>query len=211
MHIVSVRDVKERHSPMRKTPSPEPFPLIELTKVQSQEEDGASSFQTVKKARKRLRGDAVSPSPCRVDKKRRTASFTVVRDEESQTTQLFSNASDISSEDEIGSTSYIDESPVKSTSNGKHFKLLFDDEYQNGAKQRRMEQRISSPQLLFKSPDKMTAKPQPTSPVHSFDRKDIEEMNEAKGNDKQNFTTIGADLTNEIKGKSSIGLRVIYL
>ncbi|KAH8119943.1 hypothetical protein DFH11DRAFT_19506 [Phellopilus nigrolimitatus] len=108
------------------TPSPEPFPLIQPSENAAEPDVTPDGNSVVKKARKRLRGDAVSPSPNRLDKKRRTAPVRAPAGA-SYNPALSTHDSDIPEEDEAD-PSYVIESPVKSVSNGKDFKLLFEDE-----------------------------------------------------------------------------------
>ncbi|EJD03705.1 uncharacterized protein FOMMEDRAFT_154809 [Fomitiporia mediterranea MF3/22] len=89
------------------TPSPDPFPPIET----APEVTSPVVNSAVKKARKRLRGDLVSPTP----KKPRVASTWLTSDSESN-----------SENDREVDTAFVDESPVK-VSNGKDFKPLFDE------------------------------------------------------------------------------------
>lgn len=73
--------------------------------------DAADVFATTafKKARKRLRGDVVSPSPKKPRKVRHNSPVNP------------------HSDDDEPEVPFVDESPVKASSNGKHFKLLFEE------------------------------------------------------------------------------------
>ncbi|KAI5124156.1 hypothetical protein M0805_000965 [Coniferiporia weirii] len=106
------------------TPSPEPLPAAGLFMTAAHLlDDAPADSSAIRKARKRLRGDAVSPSPSRSGKKQRAiACF-------STDLQPFLTENKITNpEDDEADMSYVDESPVKPISNRKDFKLLFDEE-----------------------------------------------------------------------------------
>lgn len=92
------------------TPSPELFAPIEP----APKADTPVGNTAVKKARKRLRGDIVSPSP----KKPRMVS---------RTNSGLHEDSDAAEDDDETEETYIGESPVKQSLNGKDFKLLFEE------------------------------------------------------------------------------------
>ncbi|TDL28215.1 hypothetical protein BD410DRAFT_351488 [Rickenella mellea] len=108
--------------------SPEPFPLILPEKSGESSEVEGMVDPFIIKARKRLRGDPVSPSPTGKEKKRRLSS----QDSFPQGNSAFiSNSPSIrdDSDDDVGGGdhSFVDDSPVKPASEGKGFTLLFDE------------------------------------------------------------------------------------
>lgn len=112
----------------RRSLSPNPFPPFDGPLRSSTPEYSQNERSTVKKARKRLRGDIVSPSPARIDKKRRTAAVGSLPSFQTRS----HDDTQASSEPRLDNlneaeTSFIDESPMKVASSGKDFKLLFDE------------------------------------------------------------------------------------
>ncbi|KAL5519215.1 hypothetical protein ACEPAH_898 [Sanghuangporus vaninii] len=101
-------------------PSPDPFPSVMATL------EPASPLvnSAVKKARKRLRGDLVSPTPKKPRMIRAPAS----------------SGSEKDSDEGESDVPYVVESPVKASTNGKHFKPLFE------------EGRLSQPVLAKRGP-----------------------------------------------------------
>jgi len=75
----------------------------------------------VSRARKRLRGEPVSPSPNK-DKRRRVISTTAI-----PFPRLNSNAADIDDEQHNTDTSFVDNSPLKAPFGGKSFSRLFEE------------------------------------------------------------------------------------
>ncbi|KAH7885962.1 hypothetical protein F5I97DRAFT_1810032 [Phlebopus sp. FC_14] len=117
------------HSLRPHTPSPDPFPSIVLPPqipASSISYDSPKSNIAVSRARKRLRGEPVSPSPNKQKRQR-------VGSQLPRTFLLSVHSS--SSDDEPDARlpganfnpSFIDDSPVKPPAGGKSFKLLFED------------------------------------------------------------------------------------
>ncbi|KAG6336145.1 hypothetical protein ID866_2955 [Astraeus odoratus] len=118
--------VKQRQRP--RTPSPDPFPSI----VQSHQADDASTVHgplpntAVSRARKRLRGEPVSPSPDK-QKRQRLGSRTVLP------VSKLGGSSDVDDDPDVtagsggANASFVDDSPMKAPAGGKSFKLLFED------------------------------------------------------------------------------------
>ena len=74
----------------------------------------------VSRARKRLRGEPVSPSPNK-DKRRRVISTTAIKE------RLSLNAADADDEQHNTDTSFVDNSPLKAPFSGKSFSRLFEE------------------------------------------------------------------------------------
>ncbi|KIJ65011.1 hypothetical protein HYDPIDRAFT_27745 [Hydnomerulius pinastri MD-312] len=112
-----------------RTPSPDPFPSIlpPQPKASSSNSQGPHQSNTaVSRARKRLRGEPVSPSPNKPKRQRLG----------SQALLPLPNLEDSSNSEEEPdgelaacdfNSSFVDDSPVKAPAGGKSFKLLFDD------------------------------------------------------------------------------------
>lgn len=83
----------------------------------------AEAANAVSRARKRLRGEPVSPSPNK-DKRRRVLSQTTLP---FPRLNLDAQSSDEDEEPHEGDSSFVDNSPVKSTSAGKLFPALFEE------------------------------------------------------------------------------------
>lgn len=123
--ITSTPIKKRIHS----TPSPDastPYRSSASKQLILQTEPGANTDAV--KARKRLRGEAVSPSPKRLDKKHRIS----LARPESCPTESYSSTGDLEADYAVGQrtseTSFVVDSPVKRSRNGKHFKSLFEEE-----------------------------------------------------------------------------------
>ncbi|THH10163.1 hypothetical protein EW145_g1524 [Phellinidium pouzarii] len=106
------------------TPSPDVI-RSSSSQIAARYDTSSAGNSVVKNARKRLRGDALSPSPNRFDKKWRSTS---VRRSTGLQSALPAYNTDTPKNDLEPDISYVDESPVKSISNGKDFKLLFEEE-----------------------------------------------------------------------------------
>ncbi|KAI0066482.1 hypothetical protein BV25DRAFT_1912550 [Artomyces pyxidatus] len=106
--------------------SPDPFPLIDATqdtRAPPQREPGPSN--PISRARKRLRGEPVSPSPIK-EKRARISSGAILP---------FPNLSTLATEDsdnevdaEQANLSFVADSPIKAQPKGSAFKILFDDD-----------------------------------------------------------------------------------
>ncbi|KAJ7293083.1 hypothetical protein C8J57DRAFT_1268070 [Mycena rebaudengoi] len=107
-----------RSNPFHTTrdPSPNPFPLI-LPSLSAAEDpftlDPPAATSAVSRARKRFRGEPVSPSP---NKEKRRRIISVPHDE-----------SDEDEDSAAANTSFVDDSPVKAPNGARSFKLLFDE------------------------------------------------------------------------------------
>ncbi|PPQ64503.1 hypothetical protein CVT26_002042 [Gymnopilus dilepis] len=113
--------------PQKRSTSPEPFPAIRKASTSS-----ASSSQSslnkppeppsaVSRARKRLRGEPVSPSPNK-DKRRRVSSQTTLA---FPRLNLDAPGSDKEEEQDEEDLPFVDESPVKVPANGRTYPKLF--------------------------------------------------------------------------------------
>ncbi|KAL4070776.1 hypothetical protein J3A83DRAFT_4094607 [Scleroderma citrinum] len=98
-----------------RTPSPDPFPLI--TQALSQ---GPPANMAVSRARKRLRGEPVSPSPNKQKRQHLPVPEVNESSDSDNHPDLAPGVSDLN-------TYFIDDSPVKAPAGGKSFKLLFED------------------------------------------------------------------------------------
>lgn len=147
---------KAKHQPHapRRDPSPDPFPLIQPPQTPSSQISSSPPYYppnpntpvhhddpvrahkdtAITRARKRLRGELVSPSPVK-EKRARVASHSSLMFALHST--LLAN-SDASGDEDAGleageattadaDDAFFDVSPVKRRADGKHFKLLFDE------------------------------------------------------------------------------------
>ncbi|KAF8913045.1 hypothetical protein CPB84DRAFT_1760222, partial [Gymnopilus junonius] len=122
--FASPKKVARQHSP-----SPEPFPVIQREPSSSSASSSIFALDqppvptsAVSRARKRLRGDPVSPSPNK-DKRRRVTSQTL------PFPRLDLRAPGSEDEEEYveANSSFVDESPVKAPTNGRSYPKLFDE------------------------------------------------------------------------------------
>ncbi|KAI0931817.1 hypothetical protein AcW1_000885 [Taiwanofungus camphoratus] len=97
--------------------SPDPFPLIQPAQP-SASALPAPAQSAVTRARKRLRGEPVSPSPVKEKRVRATLAFAGT---------LASSDDDDDGADMDGDETFLADSPVKPPSGGKTFRLLFDE------------------------------------------------------------------------------------
>ncbi|KAI6136476.1 hypothetical protein F5141DRAFT_1185438 [Pisolithus sp. B1] len=104
-----------RDRPTR-TRSPDPFPSIVHTDMNTSPHDQPTNL-AVSRARKRLRGEPVSPSP---NKQKRQRFRSSDRSDSDDDPDVVAGASDLNAP-------FIGDSPVKAPAGGKSFKLLFDD------------------------------------------------------------------------------------
>ncbi|EJF66913.1 hypothetical protein DICSQDRAFT_158554 [Dichomitus squalens LYAD-421 SS1] len=118
------------HAPPR-SPSPDPFPPIEPLLLVPRPPSSPAADSALTRARKRLRGEQVSPSP--VKEKRARVS--------SQATLSFTgraallDSPDASDGDDFAADvndSIIADTPMKPRTGGRNFKVLFDDALTNG-------------------------------------------------------------------------------
>lgn len=118
-----------KHKPNHRdprTPSPDPFPLIAQANARDDlaVSDDPPVDRAVSRARKRLRGEPVSPSPNKQKRQRLGLSAVLPVSEVDESSD---------SEDRLDlapgamNASSIDDSPVKAPAGGKSFKLLFED------------------------------------------------------------------------------------
>ncbi|KAJ7161326.1 hypothetical protein C8R43DRAFT_881040 [Mycena crocata] len=107
-------DTQSRTIPfrIRRDPSPDPVPRISSTSGTTNDPFAPTPNDPLSRARKRLRGEPVSPSPNK-EKRRRIIAPQVESDDEEDL-----NAAN---------TSFVDDSPVKLPSGVRSFKLLFDE------------------------------------------------------------------------------------
>jgi len=119
---------KPKRSEMRQ-PSPDPFPLIQPLPSQSLIHTSPVPLQAptspLSRARKRLRGEPVSPSPYK-EKRQRTSSQNTLPLAALGTYPATDDISDDLDETTDANLSIVNDSPVKSVG-GKAFKLLFDE------------------------------------------------------------------------------------
>ncbi|KZT30749.1 hypothetical protein NEOLEDRAFT_1083099 [Neolentinus lepideus HHB14362 ss-1] len=113
---------------VRRLVSPDPFPLIELAQPATPKyaRPHDPNRHAVSRARKRLRGEPVSPSPVK-EKRQRVGSQTLLPFSKLNQSQPASSDDDEELNRDEGDSSFIDESPVKPPTNGKSFRLLFDE------------------------------------------------------------------------------------
>ncbi|KAG5353222.1 DNA replication regulator sld2 [Termitomyces sp. T112] len=117
-----------------KQPSQDPFPLLDLNKPSTSSRtpphSPTAASSALSRARKRLRGDPVSPSPNK-EKRRRVGSQSTL-----PFAKLAPDLSESSDDEEMpeGNLSFISDSPMKAPSGAKSFRLLFDEanESKNG-------------------------------------------------------------------------------
>ncbi|KAG6821372.1 hypothetical protein H0H93_014169 [Arthromyces matolae] len=115
---------KSPFKPKPKAPFHDPFPVLDFSKPstssQTPPDSPSIASDPVIKARKRLRGDPVSPSPNK-DKRRRVGSQSGLL--------LMKNSPEDSDDDESPEIKalFISDSPVKAPSGAKSFKLLFEE------------------------------------------------------------------------------------
>ncbi|OSX67315.1 hypothetical protein POSPLADRAFT_1051460 [Postia placenta MAD-698-R-SB12] len=119
-----------KHKPSaRRSPSPDPFPLIQLSQPARQSSGGPhtpTAHSAVTRARKRLRGDPVSPSPVKEkrarigsQRARNVAAPIIDSDDEEVTTRGLG----VRDADET----FIEATPMKPPPGGKSFRVLFDE------------------------------------------------------------------------------------
>ncbi|RDB29104.1 hypothetical protein Hypma_015732 [Hypsizygus marmoreus] len=104
--------------------SPDAFPILKLPQPSKTPIQSPPAVSAISRARKRLRGEPVSPSPNKGKRRRITT--------QTQTTLPFTKlAPDSSSseenDDDDRNSSFITDSPMKAPAGGKSFKLLFDE------------------------------------------------------------------------------------
>ncbi|CCM04206.1 uncharacterized protein FIBRA_06372 [Fibroporia radiculosa] len=109
-----------------RSPSPEPFPLIQTVRPSSPVLHTPTARSAVTRARKRLRGEPVSPSPVKDKRVRadyqRSLNFT---------SSTYDSDDDVSHENghlvANGSETFMEATPMKLPPGGKAFRLLFDE------------------------------------------------------------------------------------
>ncbi|OBZ79444.1 DNA replication regulator SLD2 [Grifola frondosa] len=109
----------------RRTPSPDPFPPIQPLLLVRHPPIPAGD-PAVTRARKRLRGEPVSPSPVK-EKRARVAAHPAVTFPSFTTLLASPQHSDGDDDTAQAVETVLDNSPVKPPAGGKNFKLLFDD------------------------------------------------------------------------------------
>ncbi|KAJ3574030.1 hypothetical protein NP233_g2047 [Leucocoprinus birnbaumii] len=120
----------------QREPSPDPFPLIEPSLPSTSTVLPPEPLSAVSRARKRLRGEPVSPSPNK-EKRRRVLSPASLPFPKLQL-QSSGNDSDDGGDDDDdegegdpdpdgGNSSFVDDSPMKPAANGKAFTFLFEE------------------------------------------------------------------------------------
>ncbi|EPQ60485.1 hypothetical protein GLOTRDRAFT_108971, partial [Gloeophyllum trabeum ATCC 11539] len=113
---------------VRRAASPDPFPLIQPAQPSTPKDlhPHDPKNRAVERARKRLRGEPVSPSPVK-EKRQRVGTQSVLPFGKLYQSQL--PLSDEEEDSKQGSTdpSFIFDTPAKSSTNGRSFKLLFDE------------------------------------------------------------------------------------
>lgn len=106
-----------------RTPSPDPFPSIVQTHINTSPHDQPAN-PAVLRARKRLRGEPVSPSPNKQKRQRIGLQVPTLKPEVSSDSD---NDLDVAAGAGDLNVSSVDDSPVKAPAGGRSFKLLFDD------------------------------------------------------------------------------------
>ncbi|KAF5352433.1 hypothetical protein D9756_006039 [Leucocoprinus leucothites] len=124
---------KSRPLTSQRQPSPDPFPLVQPTQSSTYTHLAQEPPSAISRARKRLRGEPVSPSPNK-EKRRRVLSpaslpFPKLQ---LQTSGDDSDGDEYDQEEEDnnpngGNSSFVDDSPMKPTTNGKAFTSLFEE------------------------------------------------------------------------------------
>ncbi|KAI0361367.1 hypothetical protein OH77DRAFT_1391322 [Trametes cingulata] len=124
---------KARPQPSRRSPSPDPFPPIQPLLMVQRTPTAPAVDSAVTRARKRLRGEPVSPSPVK-EKRPRVASQAAL----SFTSHAaLLDSPDASDGDEMAADpndTIIADTPMKPRTGGRNFKVLFDDVLPNGEK-----------------------------------------------------------------------------
>ncbi|KAL1951454.1 hypothetical protein VTO73DRAFT_603 [Trametes versicolor] len=116
----------------RRSPSPDPFPPIPPMVMVQRTPTAPVADSAVTRARKRLRGEPVSPSPVK-EKRPRVASQAAV----SFNSHAALDSPDASDGDEMAADqndTIIADTPMKPRTGGRDFKILFDDVLPNGEK-----------------------------------------------------------------------------
>ncbi|KAI6047795.1 hypothetical protein EDC04DRAFT_2886598 [Pisolithus marmoratus] len=115
---------KQRSSGVHpRTPSPDIFPSVVQTNRNASPRDQPSN-PAVSRARKRLRGEPVSPSPNKQKRQRFGLQVPALEPEEPSDSD---GGLDATAGVGDPNASFLDDSPVKAPAGGKSFKLLFDD------------------------------------------------------------------------------------
>ncbi|TFK56585.1 hypothetical protein OE88DRAFT_1730060 [Heliocybe sulcata] len=113
---------------VRRPVTPDPFPLIQTTQPATPKDD--PSRHAVSRARKRLRGEPVSPSPVK-EKRQRVGSQSLLSFSKlnQPSNPAFSDDDDEEPNHDAdeGDSSFLDDSPVKPSANGKSFRQLFEE------------------------------------------------------------------------------------
>lgn len=102
---------------------PEPFPFIVHTHTNTSPHDQPTN-PAVSRARKRLRGEPVSPSPNKQKRQRFGHRVSALKPEDHSDSD---DDADVEAGAGDSNAPFIDDSPVKAPAGGKSFKLLFDD------------------------------------------------------------------------------------
>ncbi|RPD82322.1 hypothetical protein L226DRAFT_22696 [Lentinus tigrinus ALCF2SS1-7] len=124
---------KNKPHPPRRSPSPDPFPPIQPLLLVPRPPLSPAADSAVTRARKRLRGEPVSPSP--VKEKRQRVTSQAALSLTSRAALLHSP--DVSDGDEPTADpndTIIADTPMKPRSAGRNFKVLFDDALSNTGK-----------------------------------------------------------------------------
>ena len=108
----------------RRSASPDLFPLIQP--LQAQVSDFQPPTSALSRARKRLRGDPVSPSPTK-EKRRRVISQASLPLPKLTSHAANGDESDNQDDLDAANSSFVNDSPVKRPVGGKSFALLFDE------------------------------------------------------------------------------------
>ncbi|KAI0375241.1 hypothetical protein BV20DRAFT_1117647 [Pilatotrama ljubarskyi] len=124
---------KAKPQPSRRSPSPDPFPPIQPLVMVQRTPTAPAEDSAVTRARKRLRGEPVSPSPVK-EKRPRMASQAALS---FNSRVALLNSPDALDGDEIAADpndTIIADTPMKPRTGGRSFKVLFDDILPNGEK-----------------------------------------------------------------------------
>ncbi|CDO73461.1 hypothetical protein BN946_scf185013.g96 [Trametes cinnabarina] len=117
----------------RRSPSPDPFPLIQPTIAVHRTPKAPAADPAVTRARKRLRGEPVSPSPVK-EKRPRVGSHAALSFAGHAALLDDPDASDGDEDAADPNDTIMADTPMKPRAGGRNFKVLFDDVLPNGEK-----------------------------------------------------------------------------
>ncbi|KAA1468069.1 hypothetical protein DENSPDRAFT_877809 [Dentipellis sp. KUC8613] len=108
--------------------SPDPFPLIQNSQSRATSQHEAGPRNPVSRARKRLRGEPVSPSPVKEKRQRVVSHDAVLPFPDLNALSADDSDNEDQSHLDQANSSFVAASPVKAPPNGVDFKLLFDED-----------------------------------------------------------------------------------